>query len=267
MEKIKKIHFKTLIRILIQLLLIIAGSYYMYMFVAPAFGVIFNIGTIIGALLSLIAILAGIFLKQIIAFCKKHYKTKKGKTVLNIIFTVFGIGIICFSLTLGSMLSASKTNAENQNTVIVLGCAVRGTAPSYTLKRRINTAYNYMTANPESVAVLSGGQGNGESITEAQCMFDILTEKGIDPARLYLEENSKNTSENIAYSKQIIEKNNLDTDIAVVSSDYHLKRATMICKKNGFKNVRRISARSTRFERPTFYLRDMLGVVKEFIIR
>ncbi len=267
MIRINKINIKTLIRILIQLLLIGVGGYYMFMFVAPVFGVIFNIGTIIGALLSLIAILTGIFLKQIIGFCKKHYKTRKGKIILNTVFTVLGIGIICFSVTLVSMLSASETNAQDQNTIIVLGCSVRGTTPSFTLKARINAAYNYMVSNPNSVAVLSGGQGSGESITEAQCMFDILTENGIAPSRLYLEESSTNTNENITYSKKVIEENNLDTDIAIVTSDYHLKRATMICKKNGFESVRRISAPSTRFDKPTFYLRDMLGVVKEFIIR
>ena len=267
MKKIKKIKIGTIIRIIIQLLLIGFGGYYMYMFVAPVFGIIFNIGSVIGAFLSLAVILVGIFLKRIIAFCKKHHKSKKGKIVLNSVFTVLCIGIICFSVTLGSMLSATRTDAENENTVIVLGCAVHGTTPSYTLKSRINATYDYMISNPDSIAVLSGGQGNGEQITEAQCMYNILTEKGIESSRLYLEENSTNTNENIAFSKQIIEENDLSTDIAVVSSDYHLKRATMICKKNGFDNVHRISAPSTYFDKPTFYLRDLLGVVKEFIIR
>lgn len=96
-------------------------------------------------------------------------------------------------------------------------------------------------------------------------MYNILTEKGISPDRLYLEDKSTNTEENIAFSKRIIDENGLDTDIAVVTSDYHLKRATMICKKNGLKNVHRISAASVYFDKPTFYLREVLGVVKEFI--
>jgi uncharacterized SAM-binding protein YcdF (DUF218 family) len=98
-------------------------------------------------------------------------------------------------------------------------------------------------------------------------MFDILIEKGIDASRLYTEDESTNTDENIAFSKSIIEENNLSNDIVVVSSDYHLKRATMICKKNGFKNVHTVSVPSTYYDKPTFYLREVLGVVKEFIIR
>lgn len=258
---------KTIIRIIIQLALIGIGGYYLYMFVLPVFGIIFNIGSVLGAVLSLTAILVGIFLKQIIDFCKKHYKSKKGKIMLNTIFTVLCVGILCFCLTLGSIVSSAKTNADGENTVIVLGCSVRGSTPSFTLKSRINAAYNYLNAYPDSVAILSGGQGAGENISEAQCMYNVLTEKGIEHSRLYLEEQSTNTEENIAFSKKVIEDNGLGTDIAVVSSDYHLKRASMICSKNGMKNVRRISAPSTYFDKPTFYLREALGVIKEFVIR
>lgn len=158
MEKAEKVKtLQTVIRIIVQLALIGAGGYYMYMFVRPVFGIIFNIGSVLGAFLSLIAILVGIFLKQIIEFCKKHYKSRKGKIVLNTVFTVLTVGVVCFCLTLGSIIAASTTNADVQNTVIVLGCSVRGDKPSYTLKTRINSAYDYLNKNPESIAVLSGG--------------------------------------------------------------------------------------------------------------
>lgn len=88
---------KSVILIIIQLALIALGCYYMYMFVAPIFGIIFNIGSVLGAFLSLIAILTGMFLKPIIRFCKKHYKSRKGKIVLNTLFSVLGIGTVCLS--------------------------------------------------------------------------------------------------------------------------------------------------------------------------
>lgn len=98
-------------------------------------------------------------------------------------------------------------------------------------------------------------------------MFNMLTEKGIEPERLYLEDTSVNTDTNIKNSIKIIEENNLDKDVAVVSSDYHLKRATMICEKNGLKNPHRISAPSTYNDKPTFYLREVMGVVKEVLVK
>lgn len=255
-----------MLRLIFQCVLIGLGGYYLFMFVCPVFHMILNIGNLLGALMSLCAILAGIFMNRLIEFCKENYKRKKGKVLLNTFFTVFSVGLICFSLVLGSVAASAKTTADNQKTIIVLGCAVRGKTPSFTLSSRINAAYDYLNQNPDSAAILSGGQGNGEDISEAQCMYNILTENGISPDRLYLEDKSTNTGENIAFSKQIIDEYNLSTEVAVVSSDYHLKRAKMICEKNDLENPHTISAPSTYFDKPTFYLREVLGVVKEFII-
>lgn len=254
-----------IIKKIFQTALIIIGGYYLFMFTAPIFHIISNIGNILGIFMSFCAILTGIFMDRIIIFCKKYYKNKRGKICLNTFFTLFAIGLVCFAVTLTSIIISAQTNADNQKTIIVLGCAVRGETPSFTLSQRTNTAYDFLENHPDSIAILSGGQGKNENISEAECMYRILTEKGIDPQRLYLEDKSTNTSENIAFSKKIIEENNLSTDTAIVSSDYHLKRATMICSKNGLKNVAVISASSTYFDKPTFYLRELLGVVKEFI--
>ena len=134
------------------------------------------------------------------------------------------------------------------------------------LSYRINSAYDYLTKNPKSVAILSGGQGRGESISEAQCMFNELTEKGIEPNRLYLEDKSTNTFENISFSKNIIDKYGFSTEVAVATSNFHLKRATMIAEKQGL-TAKRISAETSQFLIPTYYVRDTLGVIKEFIIK
>ncbi len=250
-----------------QSIFIICGGGFFCLFAALMLRFVFNIGNVLGAAISLAVLLAGLFLNKIIAFCQKHYKNKKGKAFINTALTIMGTGVLCFCMALSSVIICASTNVDNQKTLIVLGCAVRGETPSFTLNSRINAAYDYLESNPNSVAVLSGGQGRDEDISEAQCMFNILTEKGIDANRLFIEDKSVNTTTNIEYSKKVIEENGLSTDIAVVSSDYHLKRATMICEKNGFENTARISAASTFFDKPTFYLREVLGVIKEFIIK
>lgn len=252
---------------LIRAVLIIVGTYYLGMFVLPVFGIIFNIGSILGAIMSLCAILVGVFFNRIIDFCKVQYKTKKGKRMLNTFFTAFGVGVLCFCITLGSIVLSNGTNATDQSTVIVLGCSVVGDVPSIMLNNRVKKACEYLEQNPDSVAILSGGQGADESISEAECMYRLLTERGIATDRLYLEDKSINTRTNIENSAKIINDNGLSKDIVVVSSDYHLKRATMVCRKCGFSNVHRISAQSTYFDKPTFYLREVLAVAKEFITK
>lgn len=253
--------------IMLRVAMVIVGAYYFYMFVSPIFGIIFNIGSVLGAFLSAVLIILGLFLNKIAALLKKCFKNKPLKIILITLITGFCICVVLILSAVFSITLSDDTKTDNQQTIIVLGCSVRGDTPSVTLNSRINAAYDYLEANPQSVAVLSGGQGPDENISEAQCMFNVLTEKGIDPERLYLEDKSVNTNTNIENSKKVIEENGLSKNVAVASSDYHLKRAVMICEKSGFENVGRISAPSTYIDKPTFYLREALGVLKELIVR
>ena len=68
----------------------------------------------------------------------------------------------------------------NLEYIIVLGAHVEGTRLTKALLERTRRALQYMEENPETKAVLSGGKGDGESITEAQAMCNYLVEHGID---------------------------------------------------------------------------------------
>lgn len=86
--------------------------------------------------------------------------------------------------------------------------------------------------------VLTGGQGYGEEITEAACMYAYLTEHGVDPQRLILEEHAGNTSENFSFSWEKLEQVGIDparATVAVVSNDFHIARARADCPKTGIR--------------------------------
>ena len=99
------------------------------------------------------------------------------------------------------IISGSASDAEPDGRyVIVLGAGVNGTEPSWSLKTRLEAALSYLEENTEAVCIVSGGQGPGEQITEAQCMENWLKEKGIAPERIIKEEQARSTTENIKYS-------------------------------------------------------------------
>lgn len=251
---------------IIRASLILTGSILLLLFLAPLTVHIINIGNIIGITASSVLIFAGIFLRGLLNLCKKIRANKKGKITFNVIFSIGGALLMCFLIALGSTIAGSVTNADSQSTVIVLGCAVRGTVPSKMLMQRINAAYDYLNENPDSVAILSGGQGPGERISEAECMYNVLTEKGIDGDRLFLEDKSTNTFENITYSKKIIDDNALSGEIAIASSEFHLKRAVLVAKKQGI-NAKKIASETDFLLRPTYYVRDTLGVIMEVLTK
>jgi uncharacterized SAM-binding protein YcdF (DUF218 family) len=96
---------------------------------------------------------------------------------------------------------------------------------------RLEAAYAYLVANPEAKCVVSGGQGNGEDISEAEAMRRWLVNKGIDGDRIYKEDASTSTDENIRFSKRIIENNGLNPQLAIVTSEYHTSRAGILAEK------------------------------------
>ena len=75
------------------------------------------------------------------------------------------------------MVRASKSAPKDETVMIVLGCGVNGDRPSLMLTERLDAACDYLNTHEEVVCILSGGQGKGENISEAECMYRYLTEK------------------------------------------------------------------------------------------
>ena len=67
-------------------------------------------------------------------------------------------------------------------------------------------------------------------------MFNTLTEKGTDPSRLIIEDESKSTLENFRKSVELMKESDVDLEeITVVTNDYHEYRASEFAKKCGLK--------------------------------
>lgn len=188
--------------------------------------------------------------------------------IVKILCVFLVIGVIAAGITLSFILSAAHpAKAPACDTIVVLGAGVRGTVPSLSLRERINAAYDYLSSHPDTVAVLSGGQGPGEDITEAACMYRELTNMGIDGTRLLLEENSTSTIENLRFSMDILESHtgSRPAKIGIVSSEYHLFRATRFAKSLGLESDG-IPARTTWFPlRLNYYLREVAAVWKHLV--
>lgn len=131
----------------------------------------------------------------------------------------------------------ARTDADpGRDYLIVLGAAVYGKTPSVSLENRLKSALNYLNEYPKSKAVLSGGQGSGEDISEAECMYRWLTGNGIAAERLLPEPESNDTYENLVNSKAVIEKDGGDvSSVAVVSNTYHLYRAKLLASSLGMR--------------------------------
>lgn len=166
------------------------------------------------------------------------------------------------------IVSASKSEPDAEaDYVIVLGAAVYGEEPSLTVKNRVKSAVSYLKKHPSAKAVVSGGQGEGEDITEAECMRRLLVHYGIQDKRILLEEHSSSTMENLSFSKAVIEADGGSAKrVGIVSSSYHLYRAKRMASSLGMDAFGLACSDGYPVYMCGMYIREALGAVKLWIL-
>ena len=152
---------------------------------------------------------------------------------------------------------------ENLDYIIVLGAQMKPAGPSAVLKFRLDAAYDYLTDNTDTICILSGGRGSNEPCSEAEGMYRYLTDRGIAPERLVLEDRSTSTAENIAYSMELIERK--DMSVGIVTNNFHVFRGVMLAKAAGFTDVCGIAARSNVYLQMNNMVREFFGIMKDLM--
>lgn len=135
------------------------------------------------------------------------------------------LGVAALILT-----TAHEPAPEGLDELVVLGAQVRPDgSPSTVLHYRLDTAADYLRENPSTRCVVSGGKGANEPCSEAEAMARYLESCGI------------------------------------VTNDFHVLRATRIAAKQGYANARGIAAPSDAWYVPNNVLREVMGIVKDFL--
>ena len=185
------------------------------------------------------------------------------RTLKRIFTILLSIGLLVVGITEAIIIKASFGDPRQHcDYMVVLGAGVRGDVPSLSLRNRIDAAYDYLTEHPDVTAILSGGQGEGENITEAQCMFDHLTAMGIDESRLWMEDQATSTWENLNFSLDMIEEKTgqRPEELGVLSSEYHLFRASLFADACGVEFLG-VPAKTTKLSlRVNYFMREVAGV-------
>ena len=190
---------------------------------------------LVGYRVTAVLLLAGAAVLVIFALLAgKHTKAARTARISLIVFLLVGCG--CFLAAEIPVLADCRSDADaSAEHLIVCGAGLNGSAPSRSLTDRLKAALAWLEENPGSDAVLTGCQGPGEDLSEAQAMFDWLTARGVDPARLLLEDQARNSYENIQNSLALLGPD--PGRVAILSSEYHLHRLVYMAEKLGCEPV------------------------------
>ena len=220
-------------------------------------------GTIIGSVLFGGIIALCVFWKPFCRLIKQLWSKIGGKIALIFIGTVIALCVVFCSVFSVKMAIYVERPIDNPQAVIVLGCQVRGETPSIMLKNRLDTALETLNEYPDTVCVVSGGKGKGEDISEAEAMRRYLTENGIPESRIINEDKSKNTRENISFSKEILDERGIDRAI-IVTNDFHQYRADIYARRNGL-TVGHHSAETRRLNLLNYRVREWAALFDALI--
>lgn len=188
-----------------------------------------------------------------------HHPQSAAVWLVEGIAAVIAVGILAVFLIAGRIVIEMKTEPESDlDYVIVLGAQVRGTVPSKALRKRLVCALEYAKENPDTILFLSGGQGDGEEISEAEAMRQFLTDAGLEEERLILEDRSVSTQENLKFCNEI--KEIKDCRVGILSNNFHIYRAKCLAKSMGYENICGISAPSDAIMQPHYIVREVFAL-------
>ena len=225
-------------------------------------GIVFMIKS--GSRFYLVWAAGGIFLAALA--CMLHFGVwDRIPSLMRRIFCLLVMaGAALFVIVEGCIISRYHDQGrENLDYIIVLGAQMKPEGPSAVLKFRLDAACEYLTANEDTVCIVSGGQGRNEPCSEAEGMYQYLVEQGIEAERILKEDQSTDTSENIAYSAALI--GDPDSSVGIVTNNFHVFRGVHLAKAAGFGEVYGIAARSNVYFQLNNMVRDFFGMLKDFV--
>ena len=176
---------------------------------------------------------------------------------------VFLLGISCFMLLTGYVLSFAHTTATwDESAVIVLGCGLEedGT-PAPTLRNRLDGCVEYFNRNSDCFIVVTGGYSRHRNETESAAMKKYLTEKGIPAHRILTDDQEVNTRENFENYMDLLTANGIYVDnVCYITNSFHIYRRSVYARQSGFWGIKAVSVKTDRAVFIPAVLREVCGV-------
>ncbi len=184
------------------------------------------------------------------------------KWILMIIPVIIGLFLLIPLWSRVSQYDDTSIQRRPHAAGLVLGAALWDGRPSPALRERLDQAYELYREGLVQYLILSGGKGD-DGLTEAEGMKRYLVERGVPSDRLLLEDQARNTAENIAYSQTILSDRNWN-QIYLITHDYHMYRALRLAERAGI-DATPAPVHSRVLFTPFYKARECLAIITMWI--
>lgn len=207
------------------------------------------------------------------AFCGKPIAMavwSSGKAVRGIVCVLGAVlAALLLLFVIVSVLIIARANRKSDNkevTVLIPGARLYEDRPSRMLLERIQAAALYLRAHPDLPCVVSGGQGADEPCAEASMMRTLLIEMGIDESRIYVEDKSTNTFENMQFSREIITAHHLPTAVVIATQAFHQYRCGVYAQKAELTPVGALPCKTPLHLLLCYWVREYAGICRMWLL-
>ena len=189
--------------------------------------------------------------------CRRYFFTSLIGDYLSIIF--IGTSIM------GAVAIRNKPELDN-DFLIILGCYIGKKGKLMPLirtrlNRAIHFAWEQEIATGKAIRyVPSGGKGKDEIMSEGSAMAMYLLSHGAEDYEILPEKESRNTYENMLFSKRIIDSEMPGAKIAFITTNYHILRSGMLAKKAGL-NSEGLASTTKWYFWPNGYIREFIAIL------
>lgn len=179
-------------------------------------------------------------------------------------FSIFYICLVFVNFMMYNIFIMHVPHFHDFDYLIVHGCGLlNGNQVTKLLAKRLDKAIEvYKSDKTPPMIITSGGQGKDESVSEAYAMAQYLLDHGIPKENILLEDQSKNTMENVMNSKKIIDRCEGRKRTALISSNYHVYRCLIYAHKAKLKCTG-IGSFTALYFWPSALIREFVAVYME----
>ncbi len=229
------------------------------------------LGTILGIFLCLLPLLPdfvyGILMK--IQVVDIYNLNTIGPYIYGFVeYSVYLVIVYLECILLGTIILALKSIFKkvsyDKDYIIILGCQIaKDGSLKPLLKGRVDKALEFRekqlkASGKDIIFIPSGGKGDDEIISEAEAIKNYLLEHGIDEKNILVEDKSRNTYENLKFSRRLIKKK--DANIVFATTNYHVLRAGLIASEQGLV-MEGIGSKTKSYFWINAFIREYIGTL------
>ena len=151
----------------------------------------------------------------------------------RVILGAVGAILLLWLVSVGAVLTwALEDDARKADAIVVMGAAQYQGKPSPVLRERLDHALVLWQRGLAPRMVLTGGTGEGDTISEAAASRAYVMSRGVPDSAILLENDGRTSAQSLRAAVDMLHERELRTAI-VVSDPFHMLRLEVLGRRYG----------------------------------